>query len=77
MQAHSPPARGRAVILVDTSVWIDHLRSGDKALDQALTKGDVLMHPFVFGELACGTRTNDLSHVAIYRLIRSAMKMSL
>jgi predicted nucleic acid-binding protein len=46
------------VILVDTSVWIDHLRSGDRELDQALTKGEVLTHPLVLGELACGNIRN-------------------
>ena len=42
------------MILVDTSVWIDHLRSGDLPLARALESGRVLMHPFVVGELACG-----------------------
>lgn len=42
------------MILVDTSVWIDHLRSGDDELVQQLNNSSVLMHPFVLGELACG-----------------------
>jgi predicted nucleic acid-binding protein len=42
------------VILVDTSVWIDHLRRGDARLTQALEEGEVITHPFVIGELACG-----------------------
>jgi predicted nucleic acid-binding protein len=46
------------VILVDTTVWIDHLRSGETALAAALEDGRVLMHPFVLGELACGTLKN-------------------
>ncbi len=46
------------MILVDTSVWIDHLRSGAPALVTALEKGRVLMHPFVLGELACGNLKN-------------------
>jgi predicted nucleic acid-binding protein len=42
------------MILVDTSVWIDHLRQGDPALATALQSSQVLMHPFIVGELACG-----------------------
>jgi predicted nucleic acid-binding protein len=42
------------VILVDTSVWIDHFRSTDPVLVAALEAGEVLMHPFILGELACG-----------------------
>lgn len=42
------------MILVDTSVWIDHLRKTDSKLVQLLSKGQVLMHPFIIGELACG-----------------------
>ena len=46
------------MILVDTSVWIDHLRSGEPALATALEGGRVMMHPFVLGELACGNLQN-------------------
>jgi predicted nucleic acid-binding protein len=42
------------VILIDTSVWIDHLRSGDLTLARLLGTGQVLAHPFVIGELALG-----------------------
>jgi predicted nucleic acid-binding protein len=42
------------VILVDTSVWVDHLRAGDKALSSLLDAAMVLAHPFVIGELALG-----------------------
>ncbi len=46
------------MILVDTSVWIDHLRLGESALATALEGGQVMMHPFVLGELACGNLKN-------------------
>lgn len=42
------------MILVDTSVWVDHLRRRDAALTARLEAGVVLVHPFVIGELACG-----------------------
>jgi predicted nucleic acid-binding protein len=42
------------VILVDTSVWVDHLRAGDRTLVRLLENSQVLVHPFVIGELALG-----------------------
>jgi len=42
------------VILVDTSIWIDHLRTGDPRLVGLLQDGHVLAHPWVIGELALG-----------------------
>jgi predicted nucleic acid-binding protein len=42
------------VILVDTSVWIAHLRGRDRTLIQLLNTGNVLAHPFVISELALG-----------------------
>jgi predicted nucleic acid-binding protein len=46
------------VILVDTSVWIEHLRVRHERLATALEDGEVAMHPFVIGELACGHLPN-------------------
>ena len=45
-------------MLVDTSVWIDHLRVGDPLLVDLLGRREVLMHPFIRGELACGNLRN-------------------
>ena len=42
------------MILVDTSVWVDHLRVGERALAELLDSGQVLTHPFVIGEVALG-----------------------
>ena len=42
------------MVLVDTSVWVAHLRHGATGLEALLNKGHVLCHPFVVGELACG-----------------------
>lgn len=42
------------MILVDTSVWVDHFRAGDQLLVGLLDAGMVLAHPFVIGELSLG-----------------------
>ena len=42
------------MILVDTSVWIDHLRANNAMLAGLLDAGHVLTHPYVLGELALG-----------------------
>ena len=46
------------MVLVDTSVWIDHLRKTSSGLAGLLDDGDVAIHPFVIGELACGNLAN-------------------
>ncbi len=46
------------MILVDTSVWIDHLRYGNPTLTGLLEQNRVLMHPMILGELACGNLQN-------------------
>ena len=43
------------MILVDTSIWVDHLRRGDAQLAQLLESAVVVTHPFVIGEIACGS----------------------
>lgn len=45
-------------MIVDTSVWIGHLRKGEPMLSANLEKGIVLIHPFIIGELACGNLKN-------------------
>ena len=46
------------MILVDTSVWVEHLRHGLPRLATLLQAGEVLIHPWVIGELACGNLRN-------------------
>jgi predicted nucleic acid-binding protein len=46
------------VILVDTSVWVEHLRHGLPRLATLLQECEVLIHPWVIGELACGNLRN-------------------
>ena len=61
------------MILVDTSVWIDHLRTGDTELAALLNDCRVLMHPFVLGELACGNLRN---REQVLRLLRGLPGMT-
>lgn len=46
------------MVLVDTSVWVGHLRRGSARLVELLQEGLVVCHPFVIGELACGRLRN-------------------
>jgi predicted nucleic acid-binding protein len=62
------------VILVDTSVWIGHLRHGSESLAGLLEAGRVLAHPFVIGELALGNlRRRGVVLGALSDLPRSAV----
>ena len=63
------------MILVDTSVWIAHLREGQPVLADLLSDGLVFMHPFVTGELACGSlkkRADILTDLAVLPLATRA-----
>ena len=46
------------MVLVDTSVWVAHLRDGNNGLKALLNDGNVACHPFIIGELACGNLKN-------------------
>lgn len=52
-------------ILVDTSIWVDHLRQKDERLVHLLSHNIVLMHPMVRGELACGYLHNRSQILAL------------
>jgi len=56
------------MVLVDTSVWIDHLRKKDTKLFELLHEGEVCIHPFVIGEIACG---NIINRTEILRLLKA------
>jgi len=46
------------MVLVDTSVWVNHLRHGSRTLEKLLMDAEVMCHPFIIGELACGNLKN-------------------
>lgn len=60
------------MILVDTSVWVDHLHRGDMALACLLDRSAVLMHPFVLGELACGRLKDRAAVLGLLRQLPAA-----
>ena len=53
------------MVLVDTSVWIDHLRKSNRKLSSLLEIEEVRIHPFVLGELACGNLHNRKEIIAL------------
>ena len=64
------------MILVDTSVWIDHLRSASAILSELLGDGEVLGHPFVLGELALGNLRRREEILRILRRLPQATSAS-
>jgi predicted nucleic acid-binding protein len=57
------------LILADTSVWIDHLRSGDNNMRERLNRGEIAMHPFVIAELALGSLKQRRKTLALLDLL--------
>jgi predicted nucleic acid-binding protein len=57
------------MILADTSIWIDHFRSGNKELEKALNQGQIVIHPCIIAELALGSLRNRRSTLAMLDLL--------
>jgi predicted nucleic acid-binding protein len=64
------------LILVDTSVWIDHFRSSRRVLCELLDAEQVLVHPFVLGEIACGNLRNRKEITTLMQALPMATKAS-
>ena len=62
------------MILLDTSVWVDHLRRGDSLVVQVLESGQAAAHAFVIGELACG---NLKSRVHVIDLLQALPQLAM
>jgi len=60
------------VILVDTSVWVDHLKRGDAGLARHLEAGVVLTHAFVIGEIACGLPPRRAQTLSLMKALKAA-----
>jgi predicted nucleic acid-binding protein len=57
------------LILADTSVWIDHFRSGNKEMVKHLREGRIVIHPFVIAELALGSLRRRAETLALLDLL--------
>jgi len=57
-------------MLVDTSVWVEHLRRGDPKLIALLGRDEVECHPFIIGELACGSLRRRSEVLTLLRRLR-------
>ena len=57
------------MILADISVWIDHLRSGDKEMRERLRRGEIAIHPLVVAELAMGSLKERSKTLALLDLL--------
>ena len=60
------------MILVDTSIWVDHLRTGHRTLVRLLEEGLVLAHPWVVGELALGRLSQRTEVIGLLRSLPAA-----
>ncbi len=59
------------MVLVDTSVWVNHLRQSEPILQKLLLSGDVYCHPFIIGELACGSIKNRKEIISLLQSLPS------
>ena len=62
------------MILVDTSIWVSHLRDGHPGLTKLLSEGNVVCHPFIIGELACGNLQNRQEILALMKALPVAIQ---
>jgi predicted nucleic acid-binding protein len=62
------------MVLIDTSIWIDHLQTGNRKLVELLAEGQACIHPFVIGELACGNLKDRKEIIALLHALPEATK---
>jgi predicted nucleic acid-binding protein len=61
------------MVLVDTSVWVEHFRQGEIGLDSLLIAGQVVCHPFVVGELASDNLKNRFQILSLVTALPTAL----
>ncbi len=60
------------MVLVDTSIWVDHLRQGSRRLEKLLMDAAVMCHPYIIGELACGNLKNRNEIISLLQALPMA-----
>lgn len=63
------------MVLVDTSVWVSHLRESNNALVKLLNEAEVACHPFIIGELACGNLKNRTAIISLLEALPTAREV--
>jgi len=61
------------MVLVDTSIWVTHLRQGSRQLEKLLMDAEVMCHPFIIGELACGNLENRNEIISLLQSLPMAL----
>ncbi len=62
--------------LVDTLVWVAYFREGKARLESLLERGEVVIHPFIIGELACGRLANRKEILSLLQSLPQALVAS-
>ncbi len=65
------------MVLVDTSIWITHLHKGNRQLEKLLMAAEVICHPFIIGELACGNLKNRNEIISLLQSLPMAPTIEL
>jgi predicted nucleic acid-binding protein len=65
------------MVIVDTSIWVTHLREGSRHLEDLLSDAQVICHSFIVGELACGNIRNRKEILSLLQTLPMAPTVSL
>jgi predicted nucleic acid-binding protein len=60
------------MVIADTSIWVTHLRHGSRQLEKLLIDAEVMCHPFIIGELACGNLKNRNEIISLLQALPMA-----
>lgn len=65
------------MVIVDTSIWVTHLRKGNRHLEELLLDAQVVCHPFIVGELACGNIKNRNEFLSLLQSLPMASTVAM